>query len=94
MVAVSTDTPGKITAGRATHGLRGTFIADPELAVTDQFGLRNTNIAARPPGLPGLPIPTTLLLDGNGVVVWKDQSVDYMQRSDPEYVRAAFAEFL
>lgn len=91
---MSTDTSGKIAAGRPMHGLRGTFIADSELAVTDQFGLRNTNIAVRPPGLPGLPIPTTLLLDGNGVVVWKDQSPDYMQRSDPEYVRAAFQQHL
>ena len=70
VVAVSTDTPEKISAGRTKHGLRGTFIADPELAVTDQFGLRNTNIAVRPSGLPGLPIPTTLLIDGSGVVVF------------------------
>jgi peroxiredoxin len=92
VVAVCTDTPDQIAQARSKHGLRGTFLADPELVVTDQFGLRNLNTAVRPPGLPGLPIPTTLMLDATGVVRWKDQSADYMQRSDPDFVRAALAE--
>ena len=57
------------------------------------LGLRNLTTAVRPPGLPGLPIPTTLMLDAEGVVRWKDQSKDYMQRSNPDYVRAALAEY-
>jgi hypothetical protein len=32
------------------------------------------------------------MLDAEGVVRWKDQSADYMQRSDPAYVRAALVE--
>ena len=92
VVAVCTDTPDQIAQGRSKHGLQGTFLADPKLVVTDQFGVRNLNIAVRPPGLPGLPIPTTLMLDADGVVQWKDQSDDYMQRSDPNFVRAALAE--
>ena len=91
VVAVCTDTPEKIAESRGKHGLEGTFLADSELAVTDLFGLRNMNVAVRPPGVPGLPIPTTLMLDADGVVLWKDQSADYMQRSDPDYVRAALA---
>jgi peroxiredoxin len=93
VVAVCTDTPDQIAKGRAKHGLEGTFLADPELVVTDKFGLRNLNTALRPPGLSGLPVPTTLMLDANGVVRWKDQSADYMQRSDPNFVRAALAEY-
>ena len=92
VLAISTDTPEQIAKGRAKHGLDGVFIADPELAVTDRFGLRNQNIAARPRGLPGLPIPTTLMVDAQGRVRWKDQSSDYMQRSDPEYVRDALRQ--
>ena len=88
VVAVCTDTPGQIAKQRGKHGLPGAFLSDPELALTDLFGLRNTNIALRPKGLPGLPIPTTLLVDSSGKVVWKDQSPDYMQRSDPDYVRS------
>jgi peroxiredoxin len=74
--------------------LTGTILADPKLEVTNLFGLRNHNTAVRPPGLPGLPIPTTLLIDGEGKVVWKDQSADYMQRSNPDYVRAALEKHL
>ncbi len=92
VVAVCTDTPEKISSGRDKHGLRGTFLADPKLEVTDLFGLRNLNTAVRPPGLPGLPIPTTLLVDAEGMVCWKDQSADYMQRSNPDTVRSALEE--
>ena len=92
VVAVCTDSPEKIAEARSKHGLAGTLLADPQLTVTDLFGLRNQNTAVRPPGVPGLPIPTTLMLDAGGVVRWKDQSADYMQRSDPDYVRAALAE--
>ena len=92
IVAVCTDTPEKIAEGRSKHGLEGAFLADPDLGVTDAFGLRNMNTAVRPSGVPGLPVPTTLMLDAEGVVRWKDQSADYMQRSDPDYVRAALKE--
>lgn len=92
MVAVCTDKPEQIAKARSKHGLHGTFLSDPELVVTDRFGLRNLNTAVRPPGLPGLPIPTTLMLDAEGIVRWKDQSADYMQRSDPNVVRSALAE--
>ncbi|NND68934.1 MAG: redoxin domain-containing protein [Halioglobus sp.] len=91
LLAVCTDTPGQIAQGRPKHGLWGTFLADRDLKITDAFGLRNMNLAARPPGLAGLPIPTTLLVNAAGEVVWKDQSPDYMQRSDPGYVRSGLA---
>lgn len=92
VVAVCTDTPDQIALGRAKHGLQGTFLSDPDLMLARQFGLRNLNTAVRPPGLIGLPIPTTLMVDSSGVVLWKDQSADYMQRSDPDFVRAALAK--
>ena len=92
ILAICTDTPEQIAKARGKHGLTGTFLADPELETTDIFGLRNLNTAVRPPGLPGLPIPTTLMIDANGIVRWKDQSTDYMQRSNPDYIRAALEE--
>ena len=36
-----------------------------------------------------LPIPTTILVDADGIVRWIDQATDYMRRSDPERVLAA-----
>ena len=62
------------------------------MEVIEQFGFRNKNINNfNTPGRPGLPVPTTLLVDGDGKVVWKDQSVNYTQRSDPDYVGAAIS---
>jgi len=87
-VALSTDTPGQIRKGRAQHGMKGTLLADPELAVTDQFALRNP-VNITPKGVSGMPIPTTLLVDAQGVVRWIDRTDDYMLRSDPERVREA-----
>ena len=94
LVALCTDTPEQIRAGRAKHGARAVMLSDESLAVTDQFNLRNpTNFApgknGGAPTLRALPIPTTILVDAHGVVRWIDQSTDYQVRSDPERVRAA-----
>jgi peroxiredoxin len=93
-VTVSTDTPREIRLGHALHGLQATMLADPKLTVTDQFGYRNKNFNNfKPlPSRPGLPVPTTLLVDHQGKVVWKDQSDNYTRRSDPHVIGAALAE--
>lgn len=93
IVTISTDTPAQIRLGRGVHGLQATMLADPKLKVIEQFGLRNKNINNfKTPGRPGLPVPTTLLVDEQGKVVWKDQSENYTRRSDPEVVEAALRE--
>lgn len=75
------------------HGLKATMLADPKLEIIEQFGIRNQNLNNfRMPGRPGLPVPTSLLIDSDGKVVWKDQSENYTQRSDPDYVRDAISE--
>ena len=93
LVAISTDTPEKIRAGRDKHGARATLLADPDLEITDRYNLRNPfNI--HPGGIGGLPIPTTFLVDAKGIVRWIDQTDDYMLRSSPERVMAAIEEHL
>ena len=99
IVTVSTDTPEQIRAGRAKHGCRARMLSDADLAVTDLYNLRNRKSFApgRERSLPErrpLPIPTTLLVDAQGVVRWIDQSADYQVRSDPERVLAALREHL
>ena len=74
-------------------GLQAIMLADPKLEIIDLFGFRNQNLNNfRMPGRPGLPVPTSLLVDENGKVVWKDQSDNYTRRSDPDYVSAALSE--
>ena len=76
--------------GRGVHGLQATMLADPKLKITELFGFRNKNINNfKTPGRPGLPVPTSLLIDADGTVVWKDQSENYTQRSDPNVVGSA-----
>jgi peroxiredoxin len=86
MVTVCTDTPSQIRQGLGKHGARAVMLSDRDLSVTRLFDLENTNTALRPPGLEGLPIPTTIIADAQGIVRWIDQSDDYMVRSDPDRV--------
>ena len=71
------------------HGSKAIMLADPDLSVIRTFGLENTAPKIMPPGLAGLPIPTTILVDANHIVRWIDQATDYQVRSAPERVRAA-----
>jgi peroxiredoxin len=95
VVTVCADTPEEIRRGRGKHGLRAAMLADPDLAVTDRYHLRNPrNFAPRPGVVIPLPIPTTILVDAAGTVRWIDQATDYMHRSDPERVLAAIRTHL
>ena len=89
VVTLCTDTPEQIRAGRAKHGLEAVMLSDRDLAVTRLFDLENRAVQAKPPGLPGLPIPPTLLVDEEGIVRWIDQAEDYQVRSRPKRVREA-----
>ena len=73
------------------------MLSDRDLAVTDAFGLRNQAIHSGPTGegeAEALPVPTTLLLDASGKVLWMDQSENYQRRSGPEVVLAAMEQYL
>jgi peroxiredoxin len=91
VVTVSTDLPKEIREERHLHGLQARMLSDPDLVVTDAFGLRNQAFHTAPPGddTEALPVPTTLLVDSNGKVLWIDMSEDYQRRSDPQVVLEA-----
>jgi peroxiredoxin len=92
---VSTDTPAELEKGRGKHGLQATMLSDPELAVTDLFGLRNKGPhSGIPGGVKALPVPTSLLVDAQGQVLWMDQSENYQRRSDPDHVLGALRAHL
>ena len=58
-------------------------------------GLRNQGIHSGPlRGAEALPVPTSLLIDGEGKVLWMDQSENYQQRSGSDYVLAALRTHL
>ena len=97
ILTVSTDTPEELAKGRSKHGLGATMLSDRELEVTDRFGLRNLGVHSGPPGSMGakaLPVPTSLLVDEAGTVLWMDQSENYQRRSAPEIVLGALRAHL
>lgn len=95
VVTVCADTSEQIRKGRAKHGLRAVMLADPRLEVTDRYNLRNPKSFAPKPGvIVPLPIPTTILVDANGIVRWIDQAPDYQQRSHPDRVLGAIRDAL
>ena len=97
LVAISPDTVAEADALRARTGLRLTLLADDSLAVTDRYGVRHAKAFAPSRGRPlvrPLAIPTTFLIDGDGVVRWVDQAEDYRVRSDAPRVLAAVREAL
>jgi peroxiredoxin len=93
-VALCTDTPKQIQMGRSMHKLQATILSDPKLEVIDKLGLRNLGINVRPPDRAALPIPTTLLMNAEGKIVWMDQTDAYPQRSNPAIIRVALEENL
>ncbi len=96
VITVSTDHPEEIQEYRGEHGLDAIMLSDPKLVVTDKFGLRNTGFHSAPPGddTEALPVPTTLLVDASGQVLWMDVSENYQRRSPPEVVRVAIETYL
>lgn len=92
---MSTDTPKQLAAGRGKHNLSALMLSDRELIVTDLFGLRNKGThSGMPGGAKALPVPTSILVDDGGRVLWMDQSEHYQQRSNPDYLKAALEKYL
>ena len=94
IVTVCTDTPAKIRASKGKHGLQAVMLSDADASLTERVGIRNQGIHSGIPGGPPLPIPTTVLVDADGLVRWIDQSENYQRRSDPDRVLGALRDHL
>jgi peroxiredoxin len=96
VLTVSTDKPEEIREGRRVHGLQAIMLSDRTLGVTDAFGLRNQGAHSGNPRdeIEALPVPTSLLVDADGTVLWIDVSANYQRRSGPEVVLAAMQKYL
>ncbi len=101
--ALSKDDVRTAAKQRERDGLSFTVLSDPKLAVIRQFGLEHHKAIEFSTGaftLFGLPlalfpsiktmaIPTTLLIDEEGVVRWIDQAEDSRIRSNSDRVLGA-----
>ena len=69
------------------------MLSDADLTVVDAYNVRHERgLAPKPPMVTSMPIPTTILVDADGIVRWIDQATDYQRRSHPERVLAAISE--
>lgn len=103
LVAISPDTVEQAAAMRSKLGLSFAVLADPELVAIGAFGVRHEKSERAFAGdisdsrgmRRPLAVPTTVLIDGAGIVRWIDQASDYRVRSDAskviEGVRQALA---
>ena len=88
------DTPEQIREGRQKHGLSTLILSDHDLSVTRLYNVENTAPKLKPAGVAGIPIPTTILADREGIVRWIDQAEDYRVRSQPSRVLEALRRAL
>ena len=91
MVTVCADSPEEVRKGKGKHGLEALMLSDRSLAAADALGLRNIGAMSAPRPVP---VPTSVIVDANGIVLWIDQSEHYTQRSNRDFVRAALREHL
>jgi peroxiredoxin len=110
VVALSKDSVADAARHKTRDGLRFTLLSDPDLTVIKQYGVEHHKALefstvsfslfgiplALVPSVKKMAIPTTLLLDEQGVIRWIDQADDYRLRSNEERVleavRAAFGQ--
>lgn len=104
LVALSKDSVEDAARHRERDGLtKTTLLSDPDLAVIKAYGLEHLKALefstgrftllgmplALVPSYKAMAIPTTLLIDEDGIVRWIDQADDYRLRSDGERVMGA-----
>ena len=106
MIALSKDTVEQAAHHKIRDRLSFTLLADPTLKVIRQLGLEHHKAIefskggftvfgmplALVPQFETMAIPTTLLVDEAGTVVWVDQADDYRLRSSETRVLAAADE--
>ena len=106
LIALSKDTVEEAATHKTRDGLSMTLLADPKLDVIRQYGVEHhkalgfktgtfslfTVPLALTPSFKTMAIPTSLLVDENGVILWIDQADDYRLRSSNERVLRAVKE--
>jgi peroxiredoxin len=104
--ALSKDAVEDAARHKERDGLGFTLLSDPDLDVIRRFGLEHHKAIefstgsftifgiplALLPSVKTMAIPTTLLVDEDGIVRWIDQADDYRIRSDTARVLTAAAE--
>ena len=106
IIALSKDTIEEAFIHKERDGLSFTVLSDANLDVIRQYGVEHHKAfgfdtgyftvfgvpLAFQPSFKTMAIPTSLLVDEDGIVRWIDQADDYRLRSDVKRVKSAVAE--
>jgi peroxiredoxin len=92
LIGVSPDSPAESEELRQRLSLAFTILSDPDLAVTDAFGLRH--VGGRAATSQDMPFPTTFIVDAAGIVRAKLENETYRDRPSPKDVLAALKELV
>jgi peroxiredoxin len=90
IIAVSPDTAAESEELRQKLSLAFSILSDPDLDVTDTFGLRHKG--GRSATGEDKPFPTTFVVDAQGIVKAKIENDTYRDRPSPKDVLAALKE--
>jgi peroxiredoxin len=94
LVAVSHDSVEELRQFKLKHGWDMTLVADPGLEIIRRYNLQNHNFTPKGGPFRDMAIPTTVLIDADGKVLWMSQATDFRVRLHPEKVLAAVRDVL
>lgn len=103
VLALSKDDQNAATLHKNRDGLTLTLLSDPKLEIIRKYGVEHHKAVnfktgslmlfgiplAFVPSIKSMAIPTTLLIDEKGEILWIDQAEDYRIRSDDKRVKEA-----
>ncbi len=104
LVAISPQAPDGTLSTQEKNGLTFTVLSDPGNQVANAVGILTAPsdearaaqlelgldlAVVNADGTTGLPMPTTIILDADHVVRWRDVHPDYTTRSEPAQILAA-----
>lgn len=106
VIALSKDSVADAARHRQRDGVTMPLLSDPDLTVIRQYGVEHHAAVefstarftlfgiplALVPSFKTMAIPTSLLVDEQGIVRWVDQTDDYRLRSSPDRVMEAVRE--
>ena len=90
IIGVSPDTPAESEELRQRLSLAFSILSDPDLTLTDTYGLRHPG--GRAATGEDKPFPTTFIVDARGVVRAKFENDTYRDRPSPKDVLAALKQ--
>jgi len=86
LVAVSHDTVEDLRRFKRNRDWDMTLVADPDLEVIRRYNLQNHNFTPKGGPFRDMAIPTTVLIDADGKVLWMSQATDFRVRAHPEKI--------